>query len=69
LSKLCVLVDCALEVVMFVYEYCQLHNLKKQAIAVVVYYSEGERRRFFAKKYACRTSTWMLVLLASCVMV
>ena len=48
---------------MYVYEYCQLHNLRKQALAVLVYYNEAERRHFFSKKYSCRTSTWIAVLI------
>ena len=68
LSKLSVMGECILEIVMFVYEYCQLHNLKKQAIAVVVYYNEAERRRFFAKRYACKTSLWLIILACGCAM-
>lgn len=68
LSKLSVMGECILEIVMFVYEYCQLHNLKKQAIAVVVYYNEAERRRFFAKRYACKISMWLIILACGCAM-
>ena len=63
MSKIVVIADCILEVVMYVYEYCRLHNLKKQAIAVLVYYNEYERRHFFGKRYSCRTGTWMMLLL------
>lgn len=62
LSKFAVLGDLILEFVMFVYELVKLHNLEKQAVNVLVRYTEAERRRMFAKRYACRTCTWLIVI-------
>ena len=47
---------------MFVYELVKLHNLEKQAVNILVRYTEAERRRMFAKRYACRTFTWLIVI-------
>ena len=59
LAKLALMGDLVLELVMFLYELAKLHHLEKQAVSVVVRYSELERRKIFAKKYACRTSMWL----------
>lgn len=42
--KLALLIDITLEFFMFLYELMKLHHLEKQAINVVVRYSEHERR-------------------------
>ena len=52
MSKLVLMGDLLLESAMFFYELYKLHHLEKQAINVVVRYSEPERRRKFATKYA-----------------
>jgi len=65
LCKFFVLFDCIVEAVLFAYEFCQLHYLKKQAINVLVYYTEAEKRRLFAKKLACRTGAWLAAILVS----
>ena len=68
IMKLVMLADIMLEFVMFVYEMIKLHQLEKQGVDVIVKYSEQERRQKFAKKFACRTMTWLGVILLGVVM-
>lgn len=54
---------------MFVYELVKLHHLEKQAINVVVRYSEPERRKIFGKKIAARTSLWLALIVSALILV
>ena len=51
LVNLAVVVDLIFEMVMFGFELCQLHNLTRDRIDVVVKYSEEQRRIVYAAKY------------------
>lgn len=62
MSKLVLMGDLILESAMFFYELYKLHHLEKQSINVVVRYSEPERRKKFAHKYACRIMPQLVFL-------
>lgn len=66
-TKLALLLELVLELVMFIYELIKLHHLERQSINVVIRYSEQDRRRKFAKKYCCRAAAWFSAILLSCV--
>ena len=63
-SKLLLIADLVLEVVMLIYEMIKLHQLEKQGLEGIGRYSEQERRQKFAAKYACRSMTWLVIILA-----
>ena len=65
LFKLALLADIILEFFMFLYELIKLHQLERQAINVIVRYSEHERRQIFARKYMCRVTAWLVLVVLS----
>lgn len=54
---------------MFSYELFKLHHLERQALNVVVRYSEPERRQKYAKRYAARVGLWFVAIIVSFVLV
>jgi len=68
LSKFALLADIILEFIIFCFELYKLHHLEKQALNVVVRYSEPERRRKYAKRYSIRVCLWLTAILASLIL-
>ena len=69
LTKFALLADIILEFAMFCYELYKLHHLEKQALNVIVRFSEVERRKKFAKRYAIRFLIWLCAIIVSFILV
>lgn len=60
--KLANFFDVVLEFLIFGLEMYFLHNLGKSGLDRVGTYNEVERRKRFAKKFMCRTLSWLLLV-------
>ena len=65
MTKFIVLAELILEFFIFIYELYILHNLERHSINMVVRYSEYDRRKIFAYKYACFALIWILTMAIS----
>ena len=73
LVNLAVVLDLIFEMIMYGFELCQLHNLTRERIDVIVKYSEEQRRIVYGAKYAklaiLTLSVFLVALITTLIMV
>lgn len=67
LLKFSALLIIIFELIIFIYEVCRLHQLKKKNIDVLVRFSEEKKRKFFANKYLRLSTISGVVAVALCI--